>query len=193
VLVLMLVEMYQLALYSFVGATLTGELGKSVSPWPYAVLGGYLLVHLWYFSRPRRGRIAGKQVLQTFFRARPWQYLVLLAMKTPNLLAAVTVYWLALPLFGVHLPYMAILTYLPLIFFFAAMPAAAKLGPAQAAWIYFFGDRADKDALFAYSVAAHLTFLAMNALLGLCFLKRAMRELEAPADASVTTRDAASA
>jgi hypothetical protein len=181
VLVLMLVEMYQLAIYSFLGALLTGELGHSVSPWPYAILGGYLLVHLWYFSRPRAGRIGSKQIFQTFFRARPWQYLALLALKTPNLLAAVTVYWLALQLFDVHLPYMAILTYLPLIFFFAAMPAAAKLGPAQAAWIYFFGDRADQDTLFAFSVAAHMTFLVMNALLGLCFLKRAMRSLEAPA------------
>jgi len=51
--------------------------------------------------------------LQTFYRARPWQYFVLLAMKTPNLLAAVTVYWLALSFFGVTLPFTAILTFLP--------------------------------------------------------------------------------
>lgn len=180
VLVLVFVEIYQLALYSFAGATLTGELGRAVSPWPYAGLGALLLVLLWYFSRPRSGRIGHLEVLQTFFRARPWQYLVLLLLKTPNLLAAVTVYWLALPLFGVHLPFLAILTYLPLIFFFAAMPAAAKLGPAQAAWVYFFGARAPEASLVAYSLAAHLTFLVMNALLGLCFLRPALRELRGP-------------
>lgn len=181
VLVVLLVEVYQLALYSFLGAGLTGELGRSVSPWPYAVLAAYLAFHLWYFGRPRAGPAATVQVLQTFFRARPWQYLVLLLLKTPNLLAAVTVYWLALPLFGVQLPFTALLTYLPLIFFFSAMPAAAKLGPSQAAWVYFFGDRAPEANLVAYSLAAHLTFLVMNAVLGLCFLKRAMRQLEAPA------------
>ena len=178
VLVLLLVEVYQLALYSFVGAGLTGELGRSVSPWPYAILGAYLLFHLWFFSRPRAGRLGSAQILQTFYRARPWQYVVLLLMKTPNLLAAVTVYWLALPLFGVTLPFMALLTYLPLIFFFSAMPAAAKLGPSQAAWVYFFGDRAPEANLVAFSLAAHLTFQVLNALLGLCFLKRAMHSLE---------------
>jgi hypothetical protein len=181
VLVLLLVETYQLGLYSFLGAALTGEIGKSVSPWPYAVLAVLLGVLLWYFSRPRTGRIGSMQILQTFFRARPWQYLVLLLMKTPNLIAAVTVYWLALPLFGISLPFTALLTYLPLIFFFSAMPAAAKLGPAQAAWVYFFGDRASADDLVAYSLAAHMTFLVMNALLGLVFLRPAMRQLEGPA------------
>ncbi len=181
VLVLLLVEMYQLAGYSFVGATLTREVGRSVSPWPYAILAGYLVFHLWFFSRPRGGRVGTAPVLQTFYRARPWQYAALLLMKTPNLLAAVTVYWLALPLFGIHLPYTAMLTFLPLIFFFSAMPAAAKLGPSQAAWVYFFGDRAPEASLVAFSLAAHLTFLVLNALIGLVFLKRAMSELEAPA------------
>src|SRR5207244_8622153 len=57
----------------------------------------------------------------------------------PNLLAAVTVHWLALPLFGMHVPFVTLLTFLPLVFFFAALPiAAAHLGPSQAAWVYFF-------------------------------------------------------
>ena len=51
---------------------------------------------------------------------------MLLLLKTPNLLAAVTVYWFALPLFGVHLPFTTLLTYLPLIFFFSAMPADSR-------------------------------------------------------------------
>jgi hypothetical protein len=176
VVVLMLVEMYQLALYSFVGASLTGQIGHSVSPWPYAILAAYLVFHLWFFSKPRSGKIGTAQFLQTFYRAKPWQYLVLLLLKTPNLFAAVTVYWLALPLFGVDtIPFTALLTYLPLIFFLSAMPAAAKLGPAQAAWVYFFGAQAPEANLVAFSLAAHLTFLVLNALIGLCFLKRAMR------------------
>jgi hypothetical protein len=186
VLVLWLVEIYQLTTYSFVGATLTGELGHRVSPWPYTVLAAYLVLHLWFFSRPRAGRIGTAQILQTFYRARPWQYLVLLLMKTPNLLAAVTVYWITLPLFGIRVGFTELLTYLPLIFFSSAIPAAAKLGPSQAAWVYFFSDRATGAKLIAFSLAAHLTFQVLNALIGLCFLRHALRSLEA-GDAVVAT------
>jgi len=172
------VEIYQLAFYSFVGAAVGGELGR-VAPLPvYAGLAGFLVVHLWYFSRPRGGRLAQARVLATFRKARPRHYLQLLLYKTPNLLAAVTVHWLALPLFGMHVPFVALLTFLPLVFFFAALPiAAAHLGPSQAAWVYFFRRWAPEADLVAYSLAAHLTFMLMNAAIGLVFLRRAAREL----------------
>jgi hypothetical protein len=172
------VEIYQLALYSFVGATASGELGRAVPVGVYAALGGYLVGHLWYFSR--RAGDSGERlaVLRAFRRARPHQYLQLLLYKTPNLLAAVTVHWLALPLFGMHVPFTTLLTFLPIVFFAAALPiAAAHLGPSQFAWVYFFRSHAPEAGLMAYSLAAHLTFMVMNALIGLCFLRRATREL----------------
>src|SRR5207237_1314948 len=83
---------------------------------------------------------------------------------------------LALPLFGLHVPYTTLLAYLPLIFFFAALPiAAAHLGPAQAAWVIFLGHAAAPDKLVAFSLAAHLTFMLMNAAIGVLFLRRAVR------------------
>jgi hypothetical protein len=172
------VEVYQLALYSFVGAMAGGEL-RGVAPLPvYAVLAAYLVLHLWYFSRPRSGRLGQARLLTAFRRARPSHYLRLLLYKTPNLLAAVTVHWLAMPLFGMHVPFVTLLTFLPLVFFFAALPiAAAHLGPSQAAWVYFFHGAAPDERLLGYSLAAHLTFVLMNALIGLVFLRRAAREL----------------
>ena len=172
------VEVYQLALYSFVGAAVAGELGH-IAPLPvYVALVVYLAVHLWWFSRPRGGRFGEARLLTAFRRARPRHYLQLLLYKTPNLLAAVTVHWLALPLFGMHVPFTTLLTYLPLVFFFAALPiAAAHLGPSQAAWVYFFRGWAPEAGLIAYSLAAHLTFMLMNSLIGLLFLRRASREL----------------
>jgi hypothetical protein len=177
------IEVYQLALYSFVGAVAGGELGR-VAPLPvYGTLLAYLVLHLWYFSRPRTGRLGQARLLTAFRRARPRHYLQLLLYKTPNLLAAVTVHWLALPLFGMHVPFLTLLTYLPLVFFFAALPiAAAHLGPSQAAWVYFFRGSAPEAGLVAYSLAAHLTFMLMNSVIGLLFLRRAARELaERPA------------
>jgi hypothetical protein len=176
------VEVYQLALYSFVGAALGGELGRGAPLTIYGVLAAYLAFHLWYFSRARAGRLAQLRILETFRRARPGHYLKLLAYKTPNLLAAVTVHWLALPLFGMHVPFTTLLAFLPLVFFFAALPiAAAHLGPSQAAWVYFFHGHAPEAGLVAYSLAAHLTFMLSNALIGLAFLRRASRELTASA------------
>lgn len=178
ILFISLVEIYQLALYSFIGAAAAGELGRAAPVPVYAALAVFLVVHLAYFSRPRGGRLGALRVLGTFRRARPGHYVRLLLYKTPNLLAAVTVHWLALPLFGMHVPFLVLLTYLPLVFFFAALPiAAAHLGPSQAAWVYFFRSYASGDRLLAYSLAAHLTFMLMNAAIGLVFLRRAAREL----------------
>ncbi len=172
------VEVYQLAFYSFLGAAAGGELRGAAPLAVYVVLAAYLVVHLWYFSRPRRGRLGELRLLTAFRRARPGHYLRLLLYKTPNLLAAVTVHWLALPLFGIHVPFLTLLTFLPLVFFFAALPiAAAHLGPSQAAWVYFFRPAAPEASLLAYSLVAHLTFVVMNALIGLVFLRRAAREL----------------
>jgi len=178
VLFIAFVEIYQLAFYSFVGAVAGGELGRAVPAWLYGALAAFLAVHLWYFSRPRGGRLGSLPVFRAFRMAHPAQYARLLLYKTPNLLAAVTVHWLALPLFGMHVPFTALLTFLPLVFFAAALPiAAAHLGPSQAAWVYFFHDWAPEAGLVAYSLAAHLTFMVMNALIGLVFLRRAAREL----------------
>ena len=171
-----LIEIYQLAFYSFVGAAMSGE---PRAPWTvYAVMAAYLAVHLWFFSRPRGGKIGELPILRAFFQASVWQYPALLLLKTPNLLAAVAVNWLALPLFGIDIPLVTLLTFLPLVYFFAALPiAAAHLGPSQLAWTYFFGGYAPGDKLLAYSLAAHLTFTVVNAFWGVLFLRRASREL----------------
>ena len=172
------VEVYQLALYSFVGATASGELDRSVPAWTYGALAGYFVGHLWYFGRPEPTAADRVPIFRAFRRAKPVRYLQLLLYKTPNLVAAVLVHWLALPLFGMHVPFTVLLTFLPIVFFAAALPiAAAHLGPSQFVWVRFFGGYAPEAGLLAYSLAAHLMFMTMNALIGLAFLRRASREL----------------
>jgi hypothetical protein len=182
------VEVYQLALYSFLGAVASGELGRGAPLAVYAVLGGYLAVHLVFFASPLGERVAARlRLLSAFRRAGLRHYVQLLLYKTPNLLAAVTVHWLALPLFGMEVPFAMLLTFLPIVFFFAALPiAAAHLGPSQAAWVYFLRPWAPEASLVAYSLAAHLTFMLTNALIGLLFLRRAARELAEPVAAGRT-------
>lgn len=180
------VEVYQLAVYSFLGAAAGGELGRGASPPVYLALAAYLVFHLWFFARerPGAGRLGTATLFRTFRMASVGQYARLLLYKTPNLLAAIVVHWLALPLFGMSIPFLTLLAFLPLVFFFAALPiAAAHLGPSQAAWWYFFGDHAPKENLLAYSLASHLTFMMLNATIGLLFLRRATRELTGGEDA----------
>jgi len=184
------VEVYQLAFYSFLGAAGSGELGRAAPLPVYVALATYLALHLWFFARPRGGRAGSLAVFRAFRLARPWHYLALLLYKTPNLLAAVTVHWLALPLFGMAVPFTTLLAFLPLVFFFAALPiAAAHLGPSQAAWWYFFQGHAPKENLLAYSLASHLTFMVLNAAIGVLFLRRAARELAGGDEAGDDGRD----
>src|SRR5262249_60766448 len=84
VLLLSLVEVYQLALYSFIGAVSSGELGRAVPAWVYLLLLAYGIAHLWFFSRPRRGRLGSLAVFESFRRARVWPYLVLPRLNAPN-------------------------------------------------------------------------------------------------------------
>jgi hypothetical protein len=185
-LLLSVVEVYQLAGWSLVGGLASGVLHGRLAFlwWVYAVLAVLLAATLWLFRRPRTGRLASAAVVDAFRRARPWQWAVLALLKSPNLLAAIVVHWLALPLFGLQVPFTVLLTVLPLIFFFAALPiAAAHLGPSQLAWTWFLGTYAAGDRLLAYSLAAHLTFMLMNAAFGVLFLPRAVRELRGADDA----------
>ena len=78
------------------------------------------------------------------------------------------------------LPFLKLVLFLPLVFLAAALPIAiAHLGTSQAAWLLFFSDNAAQPTILAYSLAAHFTFMFCNGLIGLCFLRRAVRELSA--------------
>ena len=188
VLFMMFVELYQLVFYS--------SLGVLFSPRPidlplgrvYLVLYAYLAVHLVFFRRfaERITWVCKRTLLRSFRLARPSHYLRLLLYKSPNFLMATVVYYFAVRCFGMDLPYGALVVYLPIIFFSAALPiGVAHLGAPQALWLYFFGDQAPEASLLAFSLATHFMFMITNAALGIPFLPRASRELmeRAPVEA----------
>ena len=127
---------------------------------------------------PWSSRFTETAVLRTFRSATPGQLLVVLALKSSTFLLALLVHSLALPLFGIHIPTLRLLAFLPIVFMVAALPlTVAHLGTSQAAWIYFFNDYAPEADLLAYSLAAHLTFMLANGTLGLIFLPKAYADL----------------
>lgn len=178
ILFLAFVEVYQLVLYSSVGVAIAGTRLPGMGT-VYFVAYALLAAFLGYFNglgalgvaRPAPG------LLSTFGRARLTDYLLILAIKSTSLGLAIATHWAALQLFGMHVPFDALLANLPLVFLASAVPLTVAKLHASVAWAYLLEQYAPGEGLIAYSVAAHLTFLVMNALIGVAFLPRAGREI----------------
>ncbi|HYB91648.1 MAG TPA: lysylphosphatidylglycerol synthase domain-containing protein [Candidatus Binataceae bacterium] len=197
ILFIALLEIYQLFLFSTLGVLFYRPAGATqieivrvlrvtyVAAW--ALLAGIIA----FFAIARRstgvrGWIETSRfgaIAATFLKAHPLDYLIVLAIRAPNFLASVAAQYFALALFGIAVPFLKLMLFLPLVFLAAALPiAVAHLGTSQAAWLLFFSGNAPDERILAYSLAAHFTFMFCNAFIGLCFLPRATRELTAIRD-----------
>ena len=120
-------------------------------------------------------------LFRTFKIAPVARYLQIVLLRAPMFFASLCFHYVAAGAFGIHIPFLALLTFLPVIFMLAALPiTVAHLGTTQVAWIFFFGDYADEPRLLAFSLAAHATFMTTRAALGLCFTAKAYRDLTGP-------------
>jgi lysylphosphatidylglycerol synthase-like protein len=192
ILFIALMEIYQLFLFSTLGvlfyraaspaqAQLVGALRLA-----YAIGWFALIILIAFFARARksfrlRGWIKNARfggIADTFLDARPIDYAIVLGIKAPSFLASVLTHYFALSLFGIGIPLLKLMVFLPLVFLAAALPiAVAHLGTSQAAWLLFFSGNAPAADILAYSLVAHLTFMLCNGLIGLLFLPHASREL----------------
>ena len=194
ILFIALLEVYQLFLFSTLGvifyhptAPAQIEIVKILRvayllAWAmlFAIIGLFAMarrnpsVYEW-IANSRGGSIAG-----TFLKARPLDYVIVLGIKAPSFLASVATQYFALTLYGIAIPFMKLMLFLPLVFLAAALPiAVAHLGTSQAAWLLFFSGNAPEAKILAYSLAAHFTFMFCDGVIGLFFLPRASRELTA--------------
>jgi hypothetical protein len=192
ILFIALLEVYQLFLFSTVGIVFYhGESpgqNEIVGVMRVAYVVGWLLLVavIVLFAEARRSdRIlawisASKfgAIALTFIAARPRDYAMVIAIKAPSFLLSLMTQYVALTLYGIAIPFVKLMLFLPLVFLAAALPiGVAHLGTSQAAWLLFFLANAPSAKILAYSLAAHFTFMFCNALIGLCFIRRAIREL----------------
>jgi len=176
---IMFCEFYYLLFWATVGVGLRWNAFPEIFhtiPW---IFGGALLFFvLWwlYFSGKLAPGISlrDREVMHAFRRARPWQYAVVLMLRSPALLTAVVVYTLALRLFGVEVRFADMLGYLPVIFFGAATPGPMR-SVAIVLWVTLFPDH--EGEMTAFGFVQHNFFIFFNAAIGLLFLRRANREL----------------
>jgi hypothetical protein len=119
-------------------------------------------------------KLRDRDIFHAFRQARPWQYGVILLMRSPALLSAVFVYTWSLGLFGIEASLGQILGYLPVIFFGAAVPGPMR-AVAITMWTQLFPDHVGEAA--AFGLCMHNFFIFFNAALGLFFMRRAQREI----------------
>jgi hypothetical protein len=134
--------------------------------------GGTLRVARW-IAAPRDWAL-----LRTFRIAPPVRYVQVVLLRAPMFFVSLCLHYFAARTFGIEIPFGEMLVFLPVIFMLAALPiTVAHLGTTQAAWIFVFGAYAPAPRLLAFSLAAHLTFSATRALVGVIFLPRAYADL----------------
>jgi len=195
-LLLALMEIYQLLIFSAIGVALYWSLVRAAStslpldwilPGTFIAAALYVPYHLMYFSgrlQPR-STVRDRPLLRAFRLAKPHHYVLVLLFKAPNLLAAVLVYTAALQLFHVDVGFGQMLAFLPVIFLAAALPLPFHAG-ALLLWTVLFPAYPEVGA---FSIVMHTFFVSFNALIGVVFLPLANRELfvEAPVSAAPET------
>ncbi len=117
-------------------------------------------------------------LLRTFRLAPARRYLHIVLLRAPMFFVSLCFHYVAARAFGVTIPFLPLLAFLPIIFMIAALPiTVAHLGTTQAAWIFFFSAYAPEPRLLAFSLAAHLAFVVTRGLLGVAFLPWAYADL----------------
>ncbi len=119
-------------------------------------------------------RLRGQRIFHAFRTAELRHYALFLVLRSPALLAAVVVYTTALNLFGVDASFLALLGYLPVVFFAAAVPTPMRAA-AITFWVVLFPENEGQMAAFGF--VQHNFFILFNALIGAAFWPRAQREL----------------
>lgn len=183
-LLLGLMEIYQLLVFSSVGMILGFEVVEAAStelpldrilPSVFVVAAVYLPLHIAYFRGHllKNSTIREKSVVRAFREARPIHYLLVLLFKAPLLIGAIVVYTIALKLFNVEVSFAQMLAFLPIIFLAAALPLPFHAG-ALLFWTILFPDFPEVGA---FSLVMHTFFVLFNAVIGVVFLPIANREL----------------
>ena len=175
----MFCEMFYLLIWATIGYFFTSSsLPEVFNIIPYIAAGSLVFFTLWllYF----RGvimpdnQLRNRRILHAFKLATLKHYVMFFLLRSPALITAVFVYTFALNLFGVEASFMALLGYLPVIFFAATVPTPMRAA-AITFWVILFPENEGEMAAFGF--VQHNFFIFFNALIGILFWRRAQREL----------------
>ncbi|MEM7079870.1 MAG: hypothetical protein AAF513_14705 [Pseudomonadota bacterium] len=176
---IMLCELLYLCAWANIGLSLQWDNLPPVFhalPWVgLGILVGFAIFYLYFkgILFPNL-KLRDRDILFAFREAKIPQYLLILLLRSPALLAAVVVYAEALTLFGVEYSYLQMLGILPVIFFGASVPGPFR-AVAVTMWVVLFPEYPAE--MSAFGLVQHNFFILFNAVIGLIFLRRAQREI----------------
>jgi hypothetical protein len=172
VIFLVLTEYTQLVLWSMLGLIgFRAEVTRSLLAVAAAVACVWIVVRVVLVPRTW-------SIVRTLRLATLGQYGGIVLLRAPMFLVSLCLHYYAAHAFGIRIPFVQMLTFLPVIFMLAALPVTvAHLGTTQAAWIFFFSQYAPAPRLLAFSLAAHLVFASTRAFLGVLWLPVAFGDL----------------
>lgn len=189
VLFLVLTEYLHLVAWATIGILqIGGDVPRELLMAPPALALLWLVVFL--YARAGSGRPSLRwlfaprnwALLRTFRLAPARRYAQVVLLRAPMFFVSLCLHAVAARAFGLDIPFVRMLAFLPVIFMVAALPiTVARLGTTQVAWLFFFSPYADAPRLLAFSLAAHLTFVATRSVLGVALLPRAYADLVRPA------------
>ena len=174
----MFCEVFYLLFWAAVGYLAGPELPPAFALVPWLALAAVPVFAVWvlYFRGAvlPGNRLRDRRILHAFRTAKLRHYALFLVLRSPALLAAVVVYTTSLNLFGVDASFLALLGYLPVVFFAAAVPTPMRAA-AITFWVVLFPENEGQMAAFGF--VQHNFFILFNALIGAAFWPRAQREL----------------
>jgi hypothetical protein len=178
---MILLEATNLILFATIG-TIAFPGGAPLALLALPLVLGVIWLLLMSLARGRLGalshRLRDSVLLSTFRRVRPRHGAIILGLKGSVFCLALLVHSQALTFFGIEIPLVRLMSFLPVVFLVAALPiTVAHLGTSQAAWIFFFSSYASEADLLAYSLVSHLTFMLANGTFGVLFLPKAYGDL----------------
>lgn len=120
----------------------------------------------------------GWPIFKSFREAGAGRYLALSAIRVPFDLLIILNFWLALRAFGIDVPFLLVLAYVPVLLFIGILPiTVAGLGTVQVATLLLFQDFAPEPTLVAFSLLLTAAMTAVRVVLGAPFFRNVLDEV----------------
>lgn len=124
------------------------------------------------------GRMRGWPIFKSFREARVSHYARLAAIRVPFDLFFILNHWFGLVAFGIQVPVIKVLAFIPVISFIGIVPVTvAGLGTVQAATVFLFRPYAPEARILAFSLVLTVALNGIRALLGVFTFQRVSEDV----------------
>jgi hypothetical protein len=163
----------------FLKGGIAGNPGVASSVGVLWVLVGVGALGVWLFRTGRISFRGAARVAGWMDRFPPREIAIYLWGFAALAVFDVHIQWLASSAFGVPIDWTALAARLPLVYLSFSIPTLGNFGTRELAWAHLFSDFGPRDALIAYAFAVNAIFFALNVVIGVVFLPRALELIAA--------------